>query len=166
VGSQHKNRDEIASQRFFCLQQIKVVSMEEPLTDINGLALVPGPIAIEQPLYSFQVYDPIIGYPPEEIAAALLSIPGMRRANSGKIATGKWKARWKQEDRYLELDFTLMEPDEGVVWGGSHLQGRCRKSDVVNIWLALREQFEGVWLHDAKCRLWTPESFAQWKPAE
>jgi hypothetical protein len=140
--------------------------MDEPLMDVKGLALVPGPADIEQPLYSFQVYDEIVGHAPEGVAAALLSIPGMRRTNSAEPSSWDWKARWDIGDRYLELDFTLLEPDDGVAWGGSNLRGRCRRSDLMSIWSALRERFEGVWLHDAECRLWTPESFAEQKIAE
>ncbi len=140
--------------------------MDEPLIDVKGLALVPGPPDIEQPLYSFQVYDEIVGHAPEEVAAALLAIPGMRRTNTAEPTSWEWKAFWENGDRYLELDFTLMEPDDGLVWGGSSLQGWCRESDLMNIWSALRKRFDGVWLHDAECRLWTPESYAERKNAE
>jgi hypothetical protein len=133
----------------------------DELIDVKGLAFIPGPADIEQPLYSFEVYDEIVGHAPDEVAAALLAIPGMRRTNSAEPASWEWKARWEIGARYLDLDFTLMEPDDGVIWGGSNLQGRCRQSDLMHIWSALRQRFEGVWLHDAECRLYTPESFVQ-----
>jgi hypothetical protein len=142
------------------------VPMDVPLIDVKGLALVPGPSHIDQPLYSFQVYDEIVGHDPDEVAAALLAIPGMRRSNSAEPASWDWAARWEDGDRWLDLDFTLMEPDDGVVWGGSNLRGRCRQSDLMNIWAALRNRFDGIWMHDAECRLYTPESFAERKIAE
>jgi hypothetical protein len=90
----------------------------------------------------------------------------MRRFNSAEPASGEWTARWEEAGRYLELDFTLMEPDDGIVWGGSNLRGRCRQSDLMNLWSALRKRFEGIWLHDGECRLYTPDGFAQRKSAE
>lgn len=141
--------------------------MSESLVDVSGFALVPGPVDIEQPLYSFEVCDDLVLHPPDEVAAALLSIPGMRRSNTAELASGHWVARWADGDRHLDLDFTVMESEDGrVVWGGSNLRGRCTISDLLGCWAALRARFEGVWLHDAKCRLYTPECFAQKQAAE
>ncbi|HZZ80323.1 MAG TPA: hypothetical protein VFE62_17560 [Gemmataceae bacterium] len=140
--------------------------MDETLIDVKGLSLVPGPAHIKQPLYSFEVYDEIELHAPEMVAAVILSIPGMQRSNSAEPASWDWNALWEDGDRHLELDFTLLEPDEGVFWGGSNLQGRCRQSDLMKIWSALRKRLKGVWLHDAECRLWTPESFKRRKIAK
>jgi hypothetical protein len=136
--------------------------MGEPLMDVRGLALVPGPAEIEQPLYSFEVQDELVSHSPEAVAAVFLNVPGMKRSNDAAPDSGLWKARWEEGDRCIDLDFTVMEIKPGeVVWGGSNLQGRCRFSDLLYIWSALRERFEGIWLHDADCRLYTPEGFNQ-----
>src|SRR5262245_43118699 len=130
-------------------------------------ALVPGPPEIEQPLYSFEVYDEIAYHDPNEVAAALLAIPGVRRTGSSDPLSGEWSARWEDEDRYLDFDMTWMEPEDGRrVWGGSHFEGRCAEADLLRIWSALSERFEGVWLHGPDCRLYTPEGFAQGQRAE
>lgn len=136
--------------------------MEEVLLDVTGFALVPGPAEIAQPLYSFEVDEELVYHPPDEVAANLLAIPGMRPCNTAAPASEGWATRWEERGRSLDLDFTLMEPGDGrVVWGGSNLRGCCRVSDVLRIWAALSRRFQGVWLHDRDCRLWTPEEFAR-----
>jgi hypothetical protein len=125
-------------------------------------AFVPGPPEIDQRLYSFEVYDKIANHDPNEVATALLAIPGMRRTGASDPLSGEWAARWEDGDRYLEFDLGWMEPEDGWrVWGGSQLEGRCAEADLLRIWSALSERFEGVWLHGPDCRLYTPEGFAQ-----
>jgi hypothetical protein len=131
--------------------------MSETLIEWRGFALVPGPVEIDQPLYSFEVDDDIVLHLPEEVALALLAIPGMRRTNAAEPASGNWTARWEEGERYLDLDFTLMESNEGeFFWGGSNLRGRCTRADLLGCWSALNKRFEGVWLHGPDCRLYTP----------
>jgi hypothetical protein len=132
-----------------------------------GFALVPGPPEIDQPLYSFEVEDEIDYHDPNEVATALLAIPGMHRIGSSDPLSGEWAARWRDGDRYLDFDMRWMEPEDGRrVWGGSQLEGWATEADLLRIWAALSERFEGVWLHGPDCRLYTPEGFAQRELAE
>jgi hypothetical protein len=140
--------------------------MDGPVITFPGggrrFALVPGPPEIDQPLYSFEVYDEIACHDTNEVATALLAVSGVRRTGPEDPLSGEWAARWEEGDRYLDFDMTWMEPEDGWrVWGGSHLEGRCAKADLLRIWSALRERLEGVWLHGPDCRLYTPEGFIE-----
>jgi hypothetical protein len=113
------------------------------------------------------VYEDLVLHAPDEVATALLTIHGMKPCNTAEPTSGNWSARWEEADRYLDLDFTTMEPEFGqVFWGGSNLRGKCYVSDLIRIWATLGERFEGVWLHDAECHLFTPEGFARRQSTE
>jgi hypothetical protein len=124
--------------------------------------LVPAPPELKEPAYSFESYR-IPLYPPEEVAVAILSAPGMR-IDGPTRSWEDWKARWEEAGRYIEVGINAMEaePDGGPVlaWESSPLDVHCRPSEFLAVWEAIRSRCPGVWLDDEDNRLWSPRSFA------
>jgi hypothetical protein len=136
----------------------------EPVIDPTDLwLLIPAPPELKEPAYSFESYR-IPLYPPEEIAAAILSTPGMR-LDGPAPSWEDWKARWDEAGRYIELRINAMEVEaEGgpvLAWESSPLHVHCRPSEFLAVWEAIHSRCPGVWLDDEDSRLWSPRSFAK-----
>ena len=103
-------------------------------------------------------------YPPEEVAAAILSAPGMR-IDRPAPTWEDWKARWEQAGRYIEVELNAMEAESDVgavlAWESSPIRVRCRPSEFLAVWESIRSRCRGVWLADEDNRLWSPPSFAE-----
>jgi hypothetical protein len=134
--------------------------------DLTELALVPGPLYLgAEPAWSFDSSEVII-YSPQQVADAIIGIPGTRMLQSADPSWEFWRARWENEDRWIE--FSIGETEAASVsgnstvtsWGGSDFNTHCLLQDVLYVWEEIRTKIPGVWLHDTDCRLWSPESFA------
>jgi hypothetical protein len=136
----------------------------EPIIDPDDMwLLVPAPPELKEPAYSFDSYR-IPLYPPDEIAAAILSAPGMRIERPPRTWED-WKARWEQAGRYIEVEINAMEAESDVgtvlAWESSPIRVRCRPSEFLAVWESIRSRCGGVWLADENDRLWSPRSFGE-----
>lgn len=131
---------------------------------LTEISLVPGPRRLDEPAFSFAVSE-MVHHSPEAIAVAILSYPGTRLLHPGEPKWVDWQARWERGDHHIDFDMTLMTEDEPLMWGGSMFSASCRLSDVLAVWERIASRCPGVWLHDASCRLYSPQSFAEfvWK---
>jgi hypothetical protein len=136
----------------------------EPIIDpADSWLLVPAPAELEEPAYSFESYRVPL-YPPEEVAAAILSAPGMRIDGPAR-SWEDWKARWEEAGLYIEVGINALEAesDGGTVlaWESSPVRVHCRPSEFLAVWESIRCRCPGVWLDDEDSRLWSPRSFAE-----
>lgn len=136
----------------------------EPIIDPDDLwLLVPAPPELEEPAYSFESYRLPL-YTPEEVAAAVLSAPGMW-IDRPSSTWQDWKARWEQAGHYIEVEINAMEAESEVgtvlAWESSPIRVRCRPSEFLAVWASIRSRCRGVWLADEDNRLWSPRSFAE-----
>ncbi len=139
----------------------------DKLVDLKEMCLVSGPLELDEPDYSFASSD-FECYWPATIADAILSVPGTRQIHPPVPSWNDWKASWNNGQHYIDLDMmgcTEVDPElcNGVslVWGGSFFRAHCLVSEVLAFWNAIRRRCPGVWLHDAECRFWSPETFAK-----
>lgn len=119
-------------------------------------AFIPGP-ETDPPGNSLELHE-IVEYAPERIAEVFLSYPGMRLVHPPEPTWWEWKARWEEQDRFIELEMSLFET-EPVTWGGSGIRAHCTVQDVLKLWQAVKERCPAVWLHNSECAIHTPESF-------
>ena len=110
-----------------------------------------------EPLYSWDVQE-IAEYPPETIAAAILSLPGAQLLREAGPLWSEWEAAWEDGDRMILLDDVELLNDEGS-FGGMSLVCDCRLGDLLALWAAVRVGRPGVWLYGDDSRLYSPQSF-------
>lgn len=123
----------------------------------NGWSLIPGPAHIEVSLSSLDLYE-ITEYDPAEISKTFLSIAGVQLVHDATPTWYDWKAQWIEKERWIEIRMSLFAGDSEI-WGGSELRADCFVSDVVALWLNVRETHAAIWLHSPDCQIYTIESF-------
>lgn len=125
---------------------------------VSHWQLTPGPYVMDQPGSSITLQE-IAEYPPDRIAERILSFPGVMLLRDANPNWYSWRARWSSHAASIEIDMTIFDI-EPIAWGGSWLSGDCSPQDLLNLWLHLRAEFCGVWLHDIRdCGVETPDSF-------
>lgn len=146
-----------------------MTAIEDRWLHLTELSLTWGPLELPDPAYSFADDWVEQIYTPEEIAEAILAVPGMHLLHGALPNWDAWAARWSDADRYIDLNISAceFEPDNNVrpglreAWGGSLLQMNCLLSDVLFVWIVIRVSCPGVCLHDTECRMYSPKSFAE-----
>jgi len=133
------------------------------LIDLRDWSLIPGPLA--SPPATSLALDSIVEYPPEAVAAAVLAFPGMHLTHPADPTWWDWVARWEQDGRWIDVEFTLFDV-EPPAWGGSGLRGQCELADVLALWAAVRGRVPACWMHNTLCEIHSPESFARVVQAE
>ena len=123
------------------------------------LAIVPGPPQLVEPAVSFETHE-ILQYPPHRVADAILAAPNTTLKSSNDPTWWDWSAMHHAADGTIKIDFTLFDT-EPVSWGGSSLVFDCGPQSLLDFWLAIRLACPAAWLHDASCRLYSPESFSE-----
>jgi hypothetical protein len=63
-----------------------------------------------------------------------------------------WKWRWECNESYIDIDFSLLEP-ESLFWGGSMLKPHCTFAELVSFWNDVDAKLAVVSLHDGDCKL-------------
>jgi hypothetical protein len=121
-------------------------------------ALVPGPATMTHPLDSQSVQDLAL-YQAVDIAESLLSFSGMTLSHGPEPTWWGWRANWGSGQDFIEVDMTLLEEREPIVWGGSSLLADCAVETVELLWSHLQARHAGIWLHDENCVMHTHESF-------
>lgn len=138
--------------------------VEPVITSGSSWLLVPAPPDLNEPAFSFDSYDSPL-YPPEAIAAAILSVPGMQLVRPVQPSWGDWRARWESAGHLIELTINVLDAESEagkiVAWESSLVNARCHPSDLFAIWNAIRSVCPGVWLDDDDSRLWSPWTFNQ-----
>jgi hypothetical protein len=137
----------------------------EPILDApDSWLLVPALAELKEPAYSFELNDLPL-YPPEVIADAILSAPGVRLAQPAQPSWKDWKARWEEKGRYIEIAINALEAESEngkiLAWESSSIRLHCRPSELLAVWEVIRSKCPGVWLDDEHSRLWSPRSFAE-----
>lgn len=142
--------------------------MDDPFLDLTEFCIVDGPLDLKEPAFSFaENYDEV--YTPEEIARAILAVPGVRLLRPADPGWYDWSARWEEGGRYIVVEQILVcpidpdfRPAVTTAWGGSRLRIHCQLTDLLGFWKQIRLALPRVWLHDPRdCRLYSRESFAQ-----
>jgi hypothetical protein len=123
----------------------------------SNWAFVPGPLDDSAPMSSLDLKQQV-QYTPQEIATAILAYPGMKLVNGNHPRWWDWKARWSDEEDFVELNVTLMGWSDEL-WGGSEINANCSLESLVAIWKHLKAEHPGIWLHDPDCRMHTEASF-------
>jgi hypothetical protein len=149
---------------------INVVAMADPLLNLVDFSLVWGPLKLPEPAYSFaQIGDEQL-YTPDEIAQAILAVPGVRLTRPAIPDWRDWAARWQEAVRSIEFDIAACpigpcndaRPGLSLAWGGSKFEMHCLLSDVLRVWRCIQDRCPAVWLHDSgDCQMYSPESFAR-----
>jgi hypothetical protein len=141
----------------------------DPLLDLTEFSLVWGPLELPEPAYSFADDWESQVYTPDEIADAILSVPGVRLSRAPTPGWEQWAAEWAEDGRHIEFDLIAceFEPDNelrpgiSLAWGGSKFEMHCLLSDVLKVWRGIQQRCPAVWLHNTDCRMYSPESFAR-----
>lgn len=133
------------------------------MVNLQDWSLSAGPLA--HPPASSLVLEDIVLYPPEIVADAILSYPGMRLKHPADPTWWDWVARWDERGRWIEVGFTLFDTDPPA-WGGSGLDGCCELTDILELWSTVRNRVPACWMHNTLCEIHTPESFAKVVHAE
>jgi hypothetical protein len=120
---------------------------------------MPGPLEVEEPLYTIEVMS-IERYTPESITAAVVNYSGARLLSPALPRWEDWQAAWEACDRMILLD-RLYTFDETGEWGALRATCDCWVSDFLGLWGALRQQHPGVWAYraDHTQRMYSPDSF-------
>lgn len=127
------------------------------LIDFDGWAFITGPLR-DPPDSSINLHD-MVDYPPDLVAGAFLACDGIVPVHPAEPSWWEWRAAWRGGDRHIDLDMTLLNDTEPLIWGGSTITARCRVEDLTALWTAVRERCPAVWLHSPDCEIFTPESF-------
>ena len=135
------------------------MNMVTPFEQLD-LSIVPGPMTLLEPAVSFDTHD-VVQYTPEVVSQAILSFPGARLDNPSSQSWWDWKARCEMSDGFIEVDMSLFET-EPPTWGGSDLRFTCGPQSIISFWTHVRSVCPAAWLHDAECRLYSPESFTKY----
>jgi hypothetical protein len=139
----------------------------DPFLDLTDFSLVWGPLELPEPAYSFADDWESQFYTPDEIADAILCVPGVRLKHAATPGWERWAAAWAEGPRYIEFDMMAcdFDPDNdvrpgiSVAWGGSNFEMHCLLSDVLRVWRGIQQRCPAVWLHNSDCRMYSPELF-------
>jgi hypothetical protein len=144
--------------------------LAEPLLRLTDFSLVYGPINLPDPAVSFDVEWEFLIHTSDEVAAAILSVPGVRLVHPAEPDWNAWKARWESGGHWIEFDIAdcpfdpeyERRPGLSTAWGGSWFNTCCTLSELLAVWEQIRQQCPGICLHDCgDCRMYCPESFAR-----
>lgn len=112
--------------------------MIDRLLNLTEFCVVWGPLDLPEPAYSFA--DDWVSqiYTQEEIAEAILTVPGARLTNPATPRWQAWAARWQETNRHIDFDIIPWEidpenelrPAVAIAWGGSKFEMHCLLSDV------------------------------------
>ncbi len=123
--------------------------------------LVPGPERVPSVLDSQSLQGTIAEYTPEEIADAILSIPGVRFTGE-RTDWGKWKAEVSLPSDVFAVNITLFErTSHSSLWGGSEVAACSQPSSLLWFWRQLRRTHPRVWLHSSECKIYNPSDFGR-----
>jgi hypothetical protein len=133
----------------------------------HKFALIPGPLSFDEPFYSVDLQD-MEDYPSIDVVrtfSALDHVSVVSQGGEHGYDWFKWRWRWELEDRLIEWNFSVFEPEDessAAHWGGSELTTLCTFADLVLLWNTVRRDYPAVWLHDGEdTRMYTPHSFLE-----
>lgn len=143
--------------------------MADPLLDLTEFSLVWGPLRLPESAHSFADDWESQIYTPDEIADAILSVPGTRLIHPATQGWECWSAEWREEGRHIDFDIMACEfdPDNALrrgislVWGDSKFEMHCLLSDVLKVWSGIQQRCPAAWLHNTDCLMYSPVSFAR-----
>ena len=78
---------------------------------LSGWAFSPGPEEMDEPTDS-QFADEISQHSAVDVAATILTFPGIELCHPADPSWYQWKAHWQDGDRIIELDMTLFDDEE------------------------------------------------------
>ncbi|MCA9195447.1 MAG: hypothetical protein KDB03_26935 [Planctomycetales bacterium] len=131
------------------------------------LTLVWGPLDLPDDAVSFADDWNWVIYTPEEIEAAILSVPCVKLIHDSRPDWRSWRAQWRSLDRTIDFDLIAcdLDPEDGgrpgcsLYWGGSSFTTNCTLTDMLDVWTKIQMACPAVWLHDTVCRMYNPRSF-------
>ena len=109
---------------------------------LRDWAFSPGPEQMDEPTDS-QSVDEISQHPAKKIAATLLAFPRTEVVHPAGPSWFEWKAKWSDNDRFINLTMTLFD-DLEEAWGGSEIEVNCFAGDVMDLWSFLLTKHEGI----------------------
>ena len=139
------------------------------MLDLSEYSLVWGPIELPQPAYSYaDDWDAEI-YTPEEIANAILAVPGTSLIHDQTPDWTKWCAEWRNDNHTIRFSIlacpfdpdNFQRPGISEYWGGSFMDADCTLVEFLSVWRCIQRACPGVWLHDTDSQMYTPDSFAR-----
>lgn len=97
---------------------------------------------------------------PAVVAQVLRALPEVDAAMECATASWDWETTLVSGAPIVRFKLTLFEPDVGgPYWGGFGLHGYVTAPNLCRVVRELRHQCQSVWIHDGKCRMFTPEAF-------
>jgi hypothetical protein len=138
---------------------------ESLITLGEGARFVPAPADLDEPAHVREL-DDVPFYASDDVAEAILAIPGMRLVDGAEHAWTAWKARWEADEQFIEIRLSASFRGTGVAgdvapWEDSPILACCTPSQLLTVWKTVRARCPGVWLADSNDRLWSPRSFAE-----
>jgi hypothetical protein len=102
-------------------------------------------------------------YPPEQVADAILSVPGMRSLEPNEPNWESWLARWEQGLRWMEISLNALENGDtrNLAWESSDFRLHCTLDDFLFVWRTVRLKVRAFWVHDTDTEMWSPDAFEQ-----
>ena len=142
------------------------------MLNLSELAFVAGPEDLPAPAFSFADDWKTPIFTPDEFAAAVLSIDGARLIRDCDPDWDTWRVRWQCGDRFIEFEILACDLDPtnddrpGLTdyWGGSPFTAHCDREDLLTVWIKIRQRLPGVCVHDTDCRMYSPDTFRDYKP--
>lgn len=129
--------------------------------------LIPGLLSFDEPFYSVDLQD-LEDYPAADVVRTFSALDHVTVVSQGEehgYDWFKWRWRWEREDRLIEWNFSVFEPEDDssrVYWGGSQLSALCTFADLMRVWNTVQIRYPAVWLHDGEdTRIYTPHSFLE-----
>jgi hypothetical protein len=136
---------------------------------LTGWRLLIGPPDLSEPTPSWAVYF-LPRYEPDEVAAAILAVPGCSLVSPAEPDWEHWAARWEVDGRMIGFgrpEVLEFDTDTTPGWAGCDLEAECWVGDVLAVWEAIHRRFPGIWLYNRDSWYQTRESFIEaCRPAE
>ena len=92
------------------------VLLTDPLLHLTEVSLVSGPLELPKPAYSFADDWELQLYTPDEIAEAILAVPGVSLKHRPAPTWESWAAAWREADRYIDFDLVACDIDPDNAW--------------------------------------------------
>ena len=130
---------------------------------VTDWRLLIGPPDLSEPTPSWAV-DFLPKYEPQEVAAAILAVPGCLLLSQAAPDSEEWAAWWEADGRaiqFLRPEVLFFDEDETPRWCGCDLETDCRVEDMLTVWEAIHRRFPGVWLYGPDSWYQTRESFIE-----